>query len=89
MPKGFETLVIHRGIANSEAVFRIEHSTAIIAQVGDDMYDGIVLDPWRFGGVLFWGHTDEDPDYVWDPQQDVLAKRRAERLREAGLAVPG
>ena len=35
--EGFETLAIHRGIANATN-WRIEHSTAIISQLGDDMY---------------------------------------------------
>ena len=54
--EGFETLVIHRAIANATN-WRIEHSTAIISQRGDDMYKGMVVDPWRKGGTLAFNPT--------------------------------
>ncbi|KAA0917464.1 hypothetical protein FLO80_05290 [Aquicoccus porphyridii] len=74
--EGFETLVIHRAIANSDRVLRIDHSTAIVAAKGAGMYDGIVLDPWRKGyGRLTWMRTVEDRQYEWKPQHEVLATR--------------
>ena len=82
----FETLVIHRAIANATN-WRIEHSTAIISQRGDDMYKGMVVDPWRTGGTLTFNPTSKDPDYDWLPQAVVHEKRRqeirAERRRTA------
>ncbi len=76
--EGFETLVIHRAIANSDVLLRIDHSTAIVAAKGDGMYDGIVLDPWRKGaGRLTWMRTLEDDQYEWKPRQEVLATKRA------------
>ncbi|QMU57638.1 MAG: hypothetical protein GKR98_05130 [Boseongicola sp.] len=80
--EGFETLSIHRAIANSDNPFRIEHSTAIVSRIGDTMIDGIVLDPWRYGGFLFTSPVRTDGDYNWLPQQEVLAKKRAKLLRE-------
>ena len=78
--EGFETLEMHRAIANAEARFRIDHSTAIISRKGDGYLQGVVLDPWRLGGVLTHVPTLEDPDYDWDAQQDVLERRRLEAL---------
>ena len=46
------------------------------------MYDGIVLDPWRYGGVLFWSPLVEDTRYEWVPREVVLEKRRQEQLAE-------
>ncbi len=73
--EGFNTLQIHRAIANADNPFRIDHSTAIISARGDDMTDGIVLDPWRKGGKLFWAPLREDTRYNWVPRTDVLAAK--------------
>jgi len=80
--ENFTTLEMHRAIANHDVAFRIEHSTAIISRRGDDMYAGIVLDPWRLGGELHWVGTRADEDYRWHPQQAVFAEK-AERLARA------
>ena len=83
----FETLTLHRAIANADNPFRIDHSTAIISRRGETMYEGIVLDPWRYGGVLYWGPLVEDTRYEWVPRDQVLEKRRLEqvaRLKTAG-----
>ena len=79
--ENFSTLEMHRAIANADVAFRIDHSTAIISRKGDDMYDGLVLDPWRTGGDLVWASTRKDK-YRWKPQQQVLAAK-AERLMRA------
>lgn len=73
--EGFQTLQIHRAIANADNPFRIDHSTAIISARGDDMTNGIVLDPWRKGGKLFWAPLREDTRYNWVPRTEVLAAK--------------
>jgi hypothetical protein len=75
--QNYQSLDIHRAIANWNN-WRLEHSTALISARGDDMYDAIVVDPWRKGGVLTWAPTRDDPDYEWWPQLEVL--RRTGRL---------
>lgn len=77
--EGFETLDIHRAIANADNPFRIDHSTALISAAGDTMYEAIVLDPWRFGGILFWSPIAQDDSYVWYPQADVLEQKRIQK----------
>jgi hypothetical protein len=82
--ENFQTLEVHRAIANAQKRFRIEHSSAVISARGATMYDGLVIDPWRFGGVLFWSPVRDDPKYPWRPRVEVQ--------REKGLvryAVPG
>lgn len=69
--EGFQTLVVHRAIANAQHRFLIEHSSAVISARGDTMYDGIVIDPWRMGGVLFWSRVPEDTRYPWRPREEV------------------
>ncbi|MWD28148.1 hypothetical protein E0K89_011730 [Aquicoccus sp. SCR17] len=88
----FKTLDLHRAIANSFKTFRIDHSTVIVSAKGDDMFEGIVLDPWRKGGKLTWLPTLEDPDYDWAPRQEVFARKRerkqSERLAQGNLFRP-
>jgi hypothetical protein len=78
----FRSLDLHWGIANYQRVFRIEHSTVIVSARNQSLEQGVVLDPWRNAGNLFWSRTQEDPSYVWYPQADIHALKR-ERKAEA------
>ena len=42
-----------------------EHSTLVVAAKGKGVPDGIVLDPWRNSGVLFWSPVKDDKKYPW------------------------
>lgn len=77
--RGFGTLQTHRAIANADSTVRIDHSTAILAPRGAQWHEGMVLDPWRRGGVLFWAPVREDTHYNWDEREAVL--RRHGRIR--------
>ena len=77
--EGFETLEIHRAIAEGSE-FRIDHSTAVISRRGDAFDEGVILDPWRYGGLLFWSPTLEDTRYFWEPQMKVLERKYQRRL---------
>ncbi|MGI9388804.1 MAG: hypothetical protein ACR2O1_02005 [Boseongicola sp.] len=85
----FETLDILRAIANADRTFRIDHSTALVAAKGDTIHDGMVIDPWRLGGTLFWSETNVDTRYKWVPQADVLEWRRQRTLAESRITQPG
>jgi hypothetical protein len=82
--EAFETLDLHRAIANSQNPLRIEHSTTIVSRRGDDMFSGIVVDPWRKGGRLTWKQTRADTDYKWLPQRQVLIAKQERRARRNG-----
>jgi hypothetical protein len=90
--EGFKTLDMTRAIANSEKRFFIEHSTAVITPRGALMQVGIVLDPWRQGGRLFWSPVTTDTRYVWKPRADVLRARGqiryAQRTATSVAALP-
>ena len=75
----FYSLQLHWGIANYENAFRIEHSTVIISARGDSLDQGLVLDPWRQGGRLFWAPTLQDPAYRWHPQAEIHALKRQQQ----------
>jgi len=86
--ENFATLQMHRAIANADNI-RLEHSTAIISRAGDSMYDGLVLDPWRKGGVLFWARLPDDTRYDWYPRNEVLAAKLGHDRAQALLATIG
>jgi hypothetical protein len=81
--ENFQTLQLHRAIANATNIL-IEHSTVIISARGDDMFKGIVLDPWRHGGLLFWSPTLQDERYKWVPRQEVFEYKARRAKRQQG-----
>lgn len=79
----FYSLKLHWGIANYETTFRLEHSTVIISARGGSLNQGLVLDPWRYSGHLFWAPTLEDPAYSWHPQAEIHALKRQRETNSA------
>ena len=84
--ENFQTLSMLRAIAEPRSDFRIDHSTAVIAAKGDGIYEGIVLDPWRYGGKLYWSATTEDPRYDWEPRLKVLRRKYERRMAKEATA---
>ena len=80
--ENFRTLDLHRAIANAFNPILIDHSTVIVSRRGDGLFEGMVLDPWRNGGVLYWAPTRADAEYDWRPRAEVF------ELREARLPSP-
>lgn len=58
-----ETLDFHWGIAKRGT--RHEHNTAVVTAKGKPFNSGIILDPWRGSGNLYWLPVTEDPKYEW------------------------
>jgi len=74
----FQTLQLHRAVANWDNIL-LEHSTVILSARGQSLEEGIVLDPWRQGGTLFWAYTRNDLRYRWTPRETVWRIRRERR----------
>jgi hypothetical protein len=86
--ENFRTLDMHRAIANADSRILIDHSTAVISAKGAPMQDGMVLDPWREGGVLFWKTVAEDTRYDWVERSVVLRKYgRIRYVDQAGVPI--
>ncbi len=68
--ENFRTLDVHWATSPPTA-FRIIHHSAAISAKGDTMKDGIILDPWRNSGALFWDQVIDDTRYNWRPRLDV------------------
>ena len=75
----FYSLDLHWAIANYETTFSLEHSTVVVSARGDSINQGLVLDPWRHSGELFWAPTLEDSGYLWKPQAEIHAMKRERR----------
>ena len=85
--ENFRTLSMLRAIAEPKSDFRIDHSTAVIAAKGGGIYEGIVLDPWRYGGKLYWSQTTADPRYDWEPRLEVLRRKQERRMAKEAAAA--
>lgn len=46
-----------------------EHSSVVVTAEGEDFNAGIVLDPWRDSGKLYWGSVKNDK-YMWQPHPE-------------------
>ena len=56
-----------------------EHNVIVVTAKGQNFYQGIILDNWRYGGRLIWGPVTDDPHYNWHENkaqfQKVLSRR--------------
>jgi len=77
--EGFYSLDLHWAIANYETAFRLEHSTVVVSARGDSMQQGLILDPWRNSGDLYWAPALQDSGYFWKPRAEIHALKRKHR----------
>lgn len=65
-----KTYQLYWGVAHRGSELR-EHNSVVIAAKGHRFDEGIVLDPWRNSGVLFWSPVKNDR-YPWQerPRQE-------------------
>jgi len=42
-----------------------EHNSAVVVAKGQSWQKGILLDPWRNSGNLYWNKVTDDPKYKW------------------------
>ena len=63
--KNLKTFDLLRGTANRR--LKNEHNSLVVVAKGDIFYNGILLDPWRNSGELYWTKVteDNDPQYTW------------------------
>ena len=58
-----KSLQLYWGVAYRGNELR-EHNCVVVSAKGQDFFKGIVLDPWRNSGNLFWARVTKD-DYPW------------------------
>jgi hypothetical protein len=60
-----KTLELHWGVAHKGSDLR-EHNSVVVTAPGRPFRQGLVLDPWRDSGDLYWIAVDRD-SYPWEP----------------------
>lgn len=60
-----KTLDLH--LTSSRRATLLEHNGIIVTAKGQRFEDGLVLDPWRKGGRLWWGRVAADRSHPWKP----------------------
>ena len=85
----FRTLEVQRAIATPELPSASTTQPRLVSLPGGTIDDGMVLDPWRNGGRLFWSPTVADTRYHWRPQAEVHAEKRREMVARGEIAVGG
>lgn len=58
-----ESLQFYWGVAHRGSELR-EHNCVVVTAKGQGFFKGIVLDPWRHSGNLFWARVTKD-SYPW------------------------
>ena len=59
-----QSLQFYHGVAFRRNYWK-EHSTLVVTAKGKGVPEGIVLDPWRNSGTLFWSRVKDDKKYPW------------------------
>lgn len=77
----FQSLEFHWAVANYDNPFRLEHSSVVVTPKGGQIKHGILLDPWRYGGRLYWNVASQDTGYQWFPRDVIRQKKLARRER--------
>lgn len=62
--KNLQTFDLYWGVAYKGNPWR-EHSTLVVTAKGKPFNSGIILDPWRNSGKLYWKKVTEDLHYPW------------------------
>jgi len=62
--KNYDAFEFHLVGANVGEYFS-EHNALVIVAKGGKIEEGVVIDPWRNPGELYFSKISDDPDYVW------------------------
>ncbi len=60
-----KSLELH--LTSSRRATMLEHNGIVVTAKGQRFEDGIILDPWRKGGRLWWSRLAEDKSHPWKP----------------------
>ena len=84
--KKWETLEFHW--AESFENTLSEHNVIVVTAKGQHISRGIILDNWRYGGRLVWGHVIDDPHYQWHENKGQFLKVLAKRAVPVSSSTP-
>lgn len=75
------TLQIHWAIAHPGTYF--ESNALVLTAPGQPLEEGIVLDPWRHAGKLYWNKAAADRAFGWHEDHSEYARERLSRTAKA------
>ena len=62
--KKYDAFEFHLMGANIGQYFR-EHNALVVVAKGGEIKEGIIIDPWRESGELYFSKVADDPEYQW------------------------
>ena len=63
--KHYASFEFHLMGANVGEYF-FEHNTLVVVAKGGKIEEGIIIDPWRDPGELYFSKVEDDPEYTWE-----------------------
>jgi hypothetical protein len=66
--KQYQNFEFHLLVANKGEYF-YEHNTLVVIVKGGKVLEGIVIDPWRNSGKLYFSKVSEDKKYEWEHRE--------------------
>jgi hypothetical protein len=72
--KQYENFEFHLLVAH-EGKYFYEHNTLVVVAKGGKVLEGIVIDPWRNSGKLYFSKVSEDKKYDWRHRSKRGCKR--------------
>lgn len=61
--QNYQSFDLRWGVANKGAFD--EHNSVVVVAKGAPFWSGILIDPWRHSGVLYWSKLKDDTHYTW------------------------
>lgn len=61
--QNYQSFDLRWGVANKGEFD--EHNTVVVVAKGAPFWSGILIDPWRNSGELYWSKLERDPEYKW------------------------
>jgi hypothetical protein len=62
--KNYDAFEFHLVGANIGNYF-YEHNALVVVAKGGNIQEGVIIDPWRKAGELYFSKVDDDREYVW------------------------
>ncbi len=62
--KNYHDFEFHLLVANKGEYF-YEHNVLVVVAKGEKVMDGVIVDPWREPGKLYFAKVSEDKKYEW------------------------
>jgi hypothetical protein len=66
--KNYRHFEFHLLVADQGEYF-YEHNTLVVVAKGGKVLDGIVIDPWRNSGKLYFSKVNDDKKYEWEHRE--------------------